>query len=123
MSIARHPAGKSSKSVSRAVGCCKRDEFPTVSTVRHARPMQSRFVGERIHVHPYPLSASWGRIDGFWGSQGALSVRGLCGEWGGSGSDIKVARRSPANRRLQSVSHCFNTFHEPYSQLLHHRPY
>ena len=70
---------------------------------------------ECYQPYTYPLSASWIRIDGFRGSQGALSVRGLCGEWGAADSYIKVARRSPANRRVQSVSNFFNTFHEPYS--------
>ena len=34
---------------------------------------------------------------------------------GGQDSYIKVVDRSPANRRVQSVSNSFNTFHEPYS--------
>ena len=34
---------------------------------------------------------------------------------GGRDSYIKVVDRSHANRRVQSVSDIFNTFHEPYS--------
>jgi len=34
---------------------------------------------------------------------------------GGRDSHIKVVDRSHTNRRVQSVSSFFNTFHEPYS--------